>query len=207
LWNAPGTTNVDRKQIVRCLVERVTVNVRKDSEITGVTIRWAGGYESQHEITRPVRRYEHLQDLEPLLDRAAELRTRGQTIDQIAEQLNAEGFHTPMGRGPIKSPMVKRLLQLRGIVPNERAHDEMLGRHEWWLNDLADELKTSRWKIQGWAKRGWVHGRQTPAQGCWILWADKDELRRLHELLAKSRPGKNRHASDLKQPKKRPASS
>jgi hypothetical protein len=112
-----------------------------------------------------------------------------------------------MGRGPIKSPMVKRLLQLRGIVPNERAHDEMLGRHEWWLNDLADELKTSRWKIQGWAKRGWVHGRQTPAQGCWILWADKDELRRLHELLAKSRPGKNRHASDLKQPKKRPASS
>ncbi len=206
LWNAPGTTNVDRKQIVRCLVERVTVNVRKDSEIAGVTIRWAGGYESQHEITRPVRRYEHLQDLEPLLDRAAELRTRGQTIGQIAEQLNTEGFHTPMGRGPIKPPMVNRLLQLRGIVPNERAHDEMLGRHEWWLNDLADELKTSRWKIQGWAKRGWVHGRQTPAQGCWILWADKDELRRLRELLAKSRPGKNRHASDLKRPKKRPES-
>ncbi len=207
LWNAPGTTNVDRKQIVRCLVERVTVNVRKDSELTEVTIRWAGGYESQHEITRPVRRYEHLQDLEPLLDRATELRNKGQTIGQIAQQLNAEGFHTPMGRGPIKSPMVNRLLQLRGIVPNERAHGEMLGQHEWWLNDLADELKTSRWKIQDWAKRGWVHGRQTPAQGCWILWADEDELRRLHELLAKSRPGKNRHASDLKRPKKRPPSS
>ncbi len=205
LWNAPGTTNVDRKQIVRCLVERVIVNVRPDSEVTGVTIHWAGGYESQHEITRPVRRYEHLRDLEPLLDRAAELRASGQTICQIAEQLNAEGFHTPMGRGQIKVPMVNRLLQLRGIVPNERAHDELLGRHEWWLIDLADELETTREKLQEWAKRGWLHGRKTPVQGCWILWADKDELRRLRKLIEKSRPGKNRNASELKIPKKLPA--
>ena len=32
LWNAPGTTNVDRKQIVRCLVERVTVHLHPESE-------------------------------------------------------------------------------------------------------------------------------------------------------------------------------
>lgn len=204
LWNAPGTTNADRKQIVRCLVERVIVHVRADSEVMGVTIHWAGGYESQHEITRPVRRYEHLRDLEPLLDRAAELRASGQTIRQIAEQLNAEGFHTPTGRGRIKVPMVNRLLQLRGIVPNERAHDELLGRHEWWLIDLADELETTREKLQEWAKRGWLHGRKTPVQGCWILWADKDELRRLRKLIARSRPGKNRNASALKIPKKLP---
>src|SRR4029078_10994172 len=70
LWNAPGTTNVDRKQIVRCLVERVTVHVRPGSEFAEVTIHWAGGYASQHEIVRPVRRYDQLRDLEPLLDRA-----------------------------------------------------------------------------------------------------------------------------------------
>jgi DNA invertase Pin-like site-specific DNA recombinase len=204
LWNAPGTSNADRKQIVRCLVDRVTVHVRSDSEFAGVTIQWAGGYESQHEIVRPVRRYEQLRDLEPLLDRAQELRASGQTIRQIAEQLNKEGFHSPTGRGRIKVPMVNQLLQRRGIIPNERAHDEMLGRDEWWLNDLADELKTGRDKLQGWAKRGWIHGRKTPVQGCWILWADKDELRRLRALIAKSHPGKNRQASDLKRPKKRP---
>jgi hypothetical protein len=204
LWNAPGTTNADRKQIVRYLVERVTVHVRADSEFAGVTIVWAGGYQSQHEIVRPVRRYEHLRDLEPLLDRAQELRESGQTVRQIAERLNAEGFHTPTGRGRIKAPMVNRLLQLRGIVPNERAHDELLGRHEWWLIDLADELKTTREKLQEWAKRGWLHGRKTPVQGCWILWADKDELRRLRNLIARSRPGKNRNASELKIPKELP---
>jgi DNA invertase Pin-like site-specific DNA recombinase len=204
LWNAPGTSNVDRKQIVRCLVERVTVHVRSDSEFAGVTIHWAGGYENQHEIVRPVRRYEQLRDLEPLLDRAEQLRASGQTIRQIAEQLNAEGFHTPTGRGRIKVPMVNQLLQRRGVITNERAHDELLGRHEWWLSDLADELKTTRHKLQAWVNWGWVHGRKTPAQGCWILWADKGELRRLRELIAKSQPGKNRQASTLKTPKKKP---
>jgi DNA invertase Pin-like site-specific DNA recombinase len=204
LWNAPGTTNVDRKQIVRCLVERVTVHVRSDSEFAGVTIHWAGGYESQHEIVRPVRHYEQLRDLESLLDRAQELRASGQTIRQIAEQLSTEGFHTPTGRGRIKVQMVNELLQRRGVIPNERAHDELLGRHEWWLIDLADELKASRHKLEDWAGRGWVHGRKTPVQGCWILWADMDELRRLRALIAKSQPGKNRQASNLKTPKKRP---
>lgn len=207
LWNAPGTTNVDRKQIVRCLVERVTVHLNPESEFTGVTIQWAGGFESQHEIIRPVRRYEHLRDLEPLLDRAQELRASGQTVAQIAEQLNTEGFHTPTGRGRIKGPMVNQLLQRRGVITNERDNDGLLGKHEWWLNDLADELQTDRSKLQSWALRGWVQGRQTPAQGCWILWADNDELRRLRALIAKSRPGKNRHPSDLKRPKKRSESS
>ena len=169
-----------------------------------MTIHWAGGYESQHEIVRPVRRYEHLHDLEPLLDRAQELRESGQTIRQIAEQLNEEGFHTPTGRGRIKAPMVIQLLQRRGVITNECANDALLGRHEWWLSDLADELKTTRIKLEEWAKRGWVHGRKTPVQGCWILWADNDEIRRLRELIRRSKPGKNRHASDLKVPKKRP---
>ena len=204
LWNGPGTTNVDRKQIVRCLVERVTVHVHPGSEFTEVTIHWAGGYESQHEVVRPVRRYEQLRDLEPLLDRAQDLRASGQTINQIAEQLNREGFYTPTGRGRIKAPMVNQLLQRRGVITNERASNGLLGKHEWWLIDLADELQTTRSKLQEWALRGWVQGRKTPVQGCWILWADKDELRRLRALIEKSRPGKNRHASDLKRPKKRP---
>jgi len=80
----------------------------------------------------------------------------------------------------------------------------LLGKHEWWLSDLADELQTTRSKLQEWALRGWVLGRKTPVQGCWILWADKDELRRLRALIEKSRPGKNRNASDLKRPKKQP---
>src|SRR5205807_9398832 len=42
LWKAPGTTNADRKEMIRCLVERVVAHVRCDSEFVDVTIHWAG---------------------------------------------------------------------------------------------------------------------------------------------------------------------
>jgi len=128
-------------------------------------------------------------------------------MSQVAEQLNALGFHSPTGRGPIKNPMVLELLRRRGVIADERMNDELLDRHEWWLSDLADELKTAISKLHSWALRGWINGRQTPVSGCWILWANKNELRRLRERIARSRPGKNRHASELKRPKKRPESS
>jgi hypothetical protein len=52
LWQAPDTTNADRKEMIRCLVGRVVVHVRCDSELVDVTIHWVGGYESQHQIVR-----------------------------------------------------------------------------------------------------------------------------------------------------------
>ena len=203
LWQAPSTTNADRKQIVRCLVERVEVQVRCDSELVGVTIRWIGGYTSQHEIIRPVATYAQLRDFEPLMNRVAALRTAGQTAPQIAATLNAEGFYPPKRSGQFTTPVVHQLLKRRGLIGNERLHNELIGPHEWWLTDLARELKMSHLKLRDWANRGWVHSRKTPVQGYWILWADKDEVRRLHKLLTQSRRGVNTYSSELRTPKKR----
>ena len=58
--------------------------------------------------------------------------------------------------------------------------------------------------MRDWAIRGWVHSRRTPVQGRWILWADKDEVKRLGRLLAESRRGVNAYASELRTPKGRP---
>jgi DNA invertase Pin-like site-specific DNA recombinase len=205
LWNAPGTTNADRKQIIRCLVERVVVHVRCDSELVDVTIRWAGGYESQYEIVRPVATYAQLRDFERLLDRVVELREAGQTASKIAKSLNAEGFYPPKRTGKFTVPVVYQLLKRRGMIGNERCCDDLLGENEWWLADLARHLKMSHLKLLDWARRGWVHNRRTPVQGYFILWADKDEVGRLRALLAQSRRGVNAYTSDLKTPKKRPA--
>ena len=205
LWRAESTSNADRKQIIRCLVERVTVLVRCDCELVDVTIRWAGGYESQHEIVRPVATYAQLSDFERLLDRVAELREAGHIAPEIAAALNAEGFHPPKADGKFTTPIVYQLLKRRALIGNERAHKELLGEHEWWLTDLARELQMSHLKLRDWATRGWVHGRRTPVQGYWILWADADEVRRLRQLLDDSHRGINAYSSKLKTPKKRKA--
>jgi DNA invertase Pin-like site-specific DNA recombinase len=204
LWEAPATTNVERKQILRCLIDRVVVQVRCDSEHVAATIHWKGGYESHHEFIRPVKTYAQLRDFEAILARVVELRQSGHDAAGIATILNQEGFRPPKQPGSFNKPMIYQLLKRRGLIGNERSHDELLGPNEWWLTDLARELQMGDDKLRDWSNRGWVHYRKTPVQGYRILWADAEEVKRLKKLLALSRRGMTGSAGDLTTPKPRP---
>jgi len=60
---------------------------------------------------------------------------------------------------------VHQLLKRRGLIGNERSHDELLHDDEWWFTDLARELKVSHGKLRDWARRRWIHSPQTPIRG------------------------------------------
>jgi hypothetical protein len=207
LWHAPATTNVERKQILRCLIDRVVVQVRCDSEHVEAVVHWKGGYESHHTFIRPVKTYAQLRDFEPLMTRIDELRDAGRNAEEIANTLNQEGFRPPKHPGSFNKPMIYELLKRRGLIGNERSHDEIRGDNEWWLTDLARELQMSCDKLRDWSKRGWVHCRKTPLQGYRILWADVDEVKRLKTLLAESRRGIQGYTKELTTPKARPKKS
>ena len=94
LWNAPHTTPEDRKAIVRCLVDQVVVHVEQNSEHVDVSIRWHGGFTSQHQIVRPVGRYTQLRDYDLLIASIKTLHQEGKSVPAIVERLNQEGFVT-----------------------------------------------------------------------------------------------------------------
>jgi hypothetical protein len=188
LWNAPETTAADRKEIIRLVVERVVVHVRADSERAEVVISWRGGATTRHPIIRPVSRYESLGRYGELMDRIIALRQEGQTIKQIAAQLNAEGYRTPRSRKGYTSTSVRKLLS-RGELTRGRIPSRQLDRHEWWLPDLARKLAMSANKLRDWALRGWVRARQVPPRGLWVVWADGRERQRLRRLRAASNGG------------------
>ena len=123
LWHAEGTTNADRKEIIRCLIDRVVVHVRCDSQYVDATIHWRGGYTSQHEFIRCVYAYSQLSDLDSLMQRVGELRQDGTTCPEIAGHLNAEGFVPPRRHQGFTAMMVKRLLMRGGLMGRERWHD------------------------------------------------------------------------------------
>ena len=186
LWHASTTSSKDQQIIVRNLIDRVTVTVLGESERVDVKIHWAGGFESQYEQIRPVARYEQLTDYSRLIARILELRKEGHTCRKIAEVLNQEGFRPPKRRSTYNTAMVRQLLSrnLRSEAPSRSSDDaNPFNPDEWFLADLAHELKMPSVTLHGWLRRGWVEARKLEdRRGHWVLWADEDEIRRLRQL-------------------------
>jgi hypothetical protein len=203
LWNAPGTSALDRKQIVRCVVERVIVAPDRASELNAVTIIWQGGMATHYEIARPVGTYEQMKDYRRLTERIRELHGEGLHLAQIASQLNEEGFVPPRRRGVFTENGIGTLVRELGLV-GELFRDDLLGQDEWWIPDLARKLGVTAPKVHYWAKQGWVHACRTPSGKHWIVWADQEELRRLRQLAKRKRSWTAARHPDLVIPKERP---
>jgi DNA invertase Pin-like site-specific DNA recombinase len=196
LWRACGTTTLERQQIVRCLIERISVTIRGETEWVDVTIRWAGGMESQHAIQRTVQKYEQLNNYKELRDRMLELRRAGSTVEEIAERLNSEGYRPPrdaprFNRTRVNSAMVR--MGLLGPRGRRTINPEDIRPNEWRVVDLAAQLKMPRTSLRRWFHKRWVRGRYVAGEtSCLLLWADKGELARLRRLRDCPNGGSNR---------------
>ena len=202
LWNDAGTSVVDRKEMIRCVVERVILVADRSTELNEVTIVWPGGMTTQHQIARPVMSFEQLKNYRRLTERIRELHAAGLHHFQIAETLNREGFVPPRRRGVFTKGNVGDLVR-RLRLSGELFRDDLLKRDEWWIPDLARELGVIAVKVHYWVKQGWIHHRRTPTGKHLIVWADKDELRRLRKLAGKKSSWFAAKHPDLVVPKKR----
>jgi DNA invertase Pin-like site-specific DNA recombinase len=185
VWDAPTTTDADRKQLIRHLVEQVRITVAGTSEKVDVEVVWAGGHRTSAQITRPVACLTQLSYYPQLAARARELADGGFTIAQIAGRLNAEGFRPPK-RSPVFTPnAVSDLLRTLGIhrsrIPADR-NRPALDQHEWWLRDLAAHLGMPEITLDHWVRRGWATGYLHPQARLRVVRADPAEVKRLRAL-------------------------
>ena len=204
LWHAPETSSLDRKQIMRCVVEQVRVVADKSTELNQVTIVWKGGMETHHQIARPVGTYTQLKDFRRLCERISQLHHEGLHLAQIAVRLNEEGFVPPRRRGVFKESTIGTLVRDLGCV-GEMFRDDLVGQDEWWIPDLSRELDVIPEKIHYWVKQSWVHSRRTPSGKHLIVWADEDEIRRLRQLAKRKNSWIAARHPKLVIPKSRPA--
>ncbi len=92
LWRASTTTDADRKEMIRHVVERVEVQAQGTSEQVRVRITWAGGGQTEGVLVRPIARYRERTDYAPMCARVQELTGAGWSLDAIARQLEADGY-------------------------------------------------------------------------------------------------------------------
>jgi hypothetical protein len=186
LWQQTATTPQQRQEIVRCLLDRVVVNMEGDSEQVDVTLHWVGGFESQYRIVRPVARYEQLSNYSELMNRIDELHKRGESFSSIADHLNAEKFYPPKRVAKFTGGMIGRLIGRRGLYgprPQSMANSDRLKANEFWLTDFARHMEIPVATIHNWQRKSWLHSRKINiAGGRWAIWADDAEQDRLRQL-------------------------
>jgi hypothetical protein len=192
LWEAETTTDKDRKEIVRQVVERIVVHVLEGtSERVEVEVRWAGGMLTQDILIRPVAKLEQLSYYPQLCERVRRMAAEGLPAAAIAQRLNEEGYRPPKRREKFGPQGIRELTRRLGLRAEKhsrtKGQDGILGENEWWLAWLAVELEMPKVTLYSWIQRGWVRARQEQEprpRGRWIVWADEKELKRLRGLRA-----------------------
>jgi DNA invertase Pin-like site-specific DNA recombinase len=188
VWNAESTTQADRKELLRILIDNITVAVAGTSELIDVTITWAGGHQTTGQAVRPVARLDQLSYYPALLARVTELTEAGRTNQQIADVLNAEGFRPPKRTSRFTGQQVRTLISQRGIRGQSKGRPAVLtslAAGEWSVPGLSAELGMPTASIYNWIYRGWITARHAPGTKNWIITADAGQMQQLRERKAR----------------------
>jgi DNA invertase Pin-like site-specific DNA recombinase len=184
LWAAPTTTDADRKEIIRQVVERVIVDVQGSSERVNVRIEWIGGSHTEETVIRPVGKLSELSTYPQICQQVQALTEAGWTALAIAQALSDAGFRPPRSTTGFRAEtmtQLQRQLGMRAPRPRVRQHDGLLP-DEWWPTELVHTLSIPRGSLYHWIRQGLVRARQLddPLHR-WVVWADEAELERLRE--------------------------
>ena len=109
----PTTSVVEKRQVVRLLLQRVVVWAPSSSQEVRVQLHWTGGTVTEHQISRAVRTWEQVADATTVWERVQGWRAAGWTSRRMADELNTAGHRTPHGR-PFTAESVRQLLARGG---------------------------------------------------------------------------------------------
>src|SRR5271156_3306890 len=115
VWSAPSTSQADRKELLRILIQDITATVAGDSELVDVTITWAGGHQSTGQAVRPVARLDQLSYYPALLAPVTGLAAAGPYNQQNAGSPSAGASRPPTPTSRFTGEQVRALITRRGI--------------------------------------------------------------------------------------------
>ncbi|MDP9258122.1 MAG: recombinase family protein [Actinomycetota bacterium] len=174
VWAAPTTSDRDRKQLLRTLIEDVILDVAREERRATVTLRWRGG--ALTELAVPLPRQQPTvrtdEDTIELLERLA----AHYPDATIAGILNRQGRRSATGER-FTQIIVGGLRRYRGIAayqpPADPPDGELLP-----VGKAADVLGVAASTIHRWLQAGFIPGEQDTPGAPWRIRVN-DQLRAL----------------------------
>jgi predicted DNA-binding transcriptional regulator AlpA len=166
VWAAPTTTDRDRKELLRTLLEEVTISLRQIPPQTQIVMRWKGGLIIPLEVPIPRRVHTGLRTDEETI----ELLTRLAALypdDIVAAILNRQGRKTATGErftaGHVGN--LRRYRKITRFQPNgDSAEGELVT-----IKKAAKILGMASSTIHRWLNDGFIAGEQITPGAPWRI--------------------------------------
>lgn len=188
LW--PRLSMDSRKQLLRTLITGVNLN-RGDAGCVKIRIVWRGGLVTEIERQVPIlsQKYSSFEKL--VAQRIRELSSIGQTLGQIAESLNQEGF-VPCRGGAFTCTIVSKLKHQYEIVSGlEQIRRGTRPTGTYTTSEVAAQLGIQRNWIYRKISSGEIRIDKNEAFGCYLFPKTKQTINDLNRL----KSGKCAHVS------------
>ena len=125
IWSTDLLTQVQRKSLLRCLIDKVVVH-RLQRDQVRICIIWKGGDRTNFDLSIPVGSLAELTNGEELEARIVALARLGCSDDEVAEQLTAEGFRSPMRLTLLPSTVKRIRLEHRIFQQRSQSHPRQI---------------------------------------------------------------------------------
>ena len=182
LWPQETLRPAQKKALVRCLVDKVVVH-RRTPDCVAVRIVWRGGAVSDVEVPVPVASRHALSNYDQLEAQALALEAQGFSDAEIAAQLTAQGFRSPLRDTVLPSTVTK----IRGR--HERRHRYRVPRNRRMADyltvaDVAQRLEVTPHWIHYRIGRGVIQIEPDEATGLYLFPDRPETLAELRRLKA-----------------------
>ncbi|MCA1680335.1 MAG: recombinase family protein, partial [Actinobacteria bacterium] len=174
VWSAPTTSDRDRKQLLRCLIEEVTLDVNREQRRASVTVRWQAGALTELAVALPAPQPAIRTDEDTI---ALRERLAAHYPDAtIAGILNRQGRRSATGER-FTAIIVGGLRRYRNIPahkpPTEPPDGELLP-----IAKAAEVLGVATSTVHRWLAAGFIPGEQDTPGAPWRIRVN-DQLRAL----------------------------
>lgn len=187
LW--PSLSNVQRKELLRCLIQQVIVK-RPAPDRIEVRIVWISGCFTDHADLTPIHREQDVSRYEEMTARIYELNQLGQSDEQIATQLTVEGFHSARSPQVSATTVMKIRLAHRWYLPFEQVRGTDEVGDFFTVNGLAKRLGTNESTIYRFIYRKIIPAsdvtREAPV-GIYLIRNDEQLIERLQQRVERNK--------------------
>jgi DNA invertase Pin-like site-specific DNA recombinase len=190
LWQAPTTTAIERKRLLRLLVREVIIDQQRERGRVWFQINWQTGAHSEHWLVRRVQAYAQHADLEHLQGRVRALNAEHKLDAEIAAVLNGEGLRTARGQA-FTGALVWILRNRWGIATvNPASNPPRWPDGSYSIHGAATVLGVYPGTIFQWLHRGRLQGQQIATGLAWRIPLTEDQIADLRAYVARARRSK-----------------